>query len=87
MLVTVTSITLPLQAASNGRNYMHYMAHDMLLKMLMLAKPCTDRGMALCTCQRHPYPMLCDRHVPDMFVYLTMCVDMSVPNWKITNMS
>ena len=33
----VTSITLPLQAASNGRNYMHYMAHYMLSKMLM---PC-----------------------------------------------
>ena len=31
----VTSITLPLQAASNGRNYMHYMAHYMLSKMLM----------------------------------------------------
>ena len=30
----VTSITLPLQAASNGRNYMHYMAHYMLSKML-----------------------------------------------------
>ena len=34
----VTSITLPLQAASYGRNhYMHYMAHYMLLKMLMAA--------------------------------------------------
>ena len=33
----VTSITLPLQAASNGRNYMHYMAHYMLSKMLMVA--------------------------------------------------
>ena len=32
----VTSITLPLQAASNGRNYMHYMANYMLSKMLML---------------------------------------------------
>ena len=31
----VTSITLPLQAASNGRNYMHYMANYMLSKMLM----------------------------------------------------
>ena len=34
----VTSITLPLQAASNGRNYMHYMAHYMLSKMLMIAE-------------------------------------------------
>ena len=32
----VTSITLPLQAASNGRNYMHYMANYMLSKMLMI---------------------------------------------------
>ena len=31
----VTSITVPLQAASNERNYMHYMAHYMLSKMLM----------------------------------------------------
>ena len=31
----VTSITLPLQAASNGLNYMHYMANYMLSKMLM----------------------------------------------------
>ena len=35
----VTSITLPLQAASNGRNYMHYMAHYMLSKMLMIGSP------------------------------------------------
>ena len=34
----VTSITLPLQAASNGRSYMHYMAHYMLSKMLMGAR-------------------------------------------------
>ena len=34
----VTSITLPLQAASNGRNYMHDMAHYMLSKILMYAR-------------------------------------------------
>ena len=37
----VTSITLPLQAASNGRNYMHYMANYMLSKMLMMMKVLT----------------------------------------------
>ena len=36
----VTSITLPLQleAASNGRNYMHYMADYMLSKIMMLMR-------------------------------------------------
>ena len=40
----VTSITLPLQAASNGRNYMHYMANYMLSKMLMLSHDDGDSG-------------------------------------------
>ncbi len=39
------------------------------------------------TCQRHPCPMLGDRHVADMFVNFTICVDMYIPNPEITNMS
>ena len=31
--------------------------------------------------------MLVDRHVADMYVNLTICVDMYIPNPKITNMS
>lgn len=49
-----------------------------------LAKTCT---YMVYTCQRHPCPMLGDRHVADMFVNLTICVDMYIPNPKITNMS
>ena len=49
-----------------------------------LAKTCT---YMVYTCQRHPCPMLGDRHVADMFVNFTICVDMYIPNPKITNMS
>ena len=52
-----------------------------------MAKTCT---YMVYTCQRHPCPMapmLGDRHVADMFVNLTICVDMYIPNPKITNMS
>ena len=48
----VTSITLPLQAASNGRNYMHYMAHYMLSKMLMISSAqFADEMLYICTLQ------------------------------------
>ena len=49
-----------------------------------LAKTCT---YMVYTCQRHPCPMLGDRHVADMFVNFTICVDMYIPNPKITNIS
>ena len=70
----VTSITLPLQAASNGRNYMHYMANYMLSKMLMVAydivgffASCRIRYRRFSASCRIRYPMRCffwfkDRH-------------------------